>query len=552
DEKIRAAELLMAQEGMEEQATKYLENVIKDYPKAPAAITATGLLITLGLKMNKAEALEKSYPFEAQYSKHPVLVKLKAAREQFQEREKKKKQSGKANELLTEGMRLYESDQIFNSREKLQEVVFNFPDTVEAKDAKKQLDLMDRDETKANEILSVAKILINSPQTHQLARIELGKIKDTYPKTMAQVDALGYLIILDFKEQKDVSREAAYFNVKFPNHQLVPEIKNQQQSFLKISAPTEPGAEQLNVAKKMLEKNLLNEAIKILTGLKTDFPKSPVGIEATGLLIITDLQQCRYTEADIVQYTTINRGSPLSVSILEAQNKALKNCKPEDLAPKIEGMVFIKGGEIKVGIPTQKIHINPYYIDVYEVTTEKYAKCVTAGYCKTSLYSNDKKFDNPGFPVVGVNWKSANNFCQFVGKRLPGEYEWEWAAVGAQSEKPYPDKSILPAIAHFKENTSYQTPTQKVGTKDPNDIGLYDMIGNVAEWVADWYSSQYYSNIPYQNPKGPKSGSKRVHRGGNWSSSDNLLLPLNRSFDYESKMRNTLGFRCASDFKLNK
>ncbi|MBU2515080.1 SUMF1/EgtB/PvdO family nonheme iron enzyme [bacterium] len=552
DEKIRAAELLMVQPGLEQQAIKYLKSVIQDYPKSPAAITATGLLITLDLMMDIGEALEKSYSFEAQYSKHPVLVKLKAARDQFQEREKKKKQSGKANILLAEGMELYKNDQIFNAREKLQAVVFNFPDTEEAKEAKSQLDLMDQEEAKANEILAVAKILINSPQTHQLARIELVKIKDSFPKTIANVEALGYLIILDFKEQKDVSRDAAYFLVKYPNHQLVPEIKKHQQTFLKVTAPKEPGAEQLDVAKKMLKNGLLDEGLKILAGLAMDYPKSPVGIEATGLIILSNLQKCQYSEVDIVQYTTLNRDSPLSVSILEAQNKALKSCKLEDLAPKIEGMVFIKGGEVKVGIPLQTIALDPYYIDIHEVTNEKYLKCVDSGYCKRSLYIEDDRFNGPSHPVVGVSWKSADNYCQSVGKRLPGEYEWEWAAVGAQFEKPYPDKSILPAIAHYKDNTSYQNPTQKIGIKDPNGIGIYDMIGNVSEWVADWYSIQYYSNIPYQNPKGPESGSKRVHRGGNWSSADNLLLPLNRSFDYESKMRNTLGFRCVKDYTPNK
>ncbi len=549
DEKLRAAELLMGQEGLEKQAQNYLESIIKDFPKAPAAITASGLLIILDLKADKEDSLEKSFTFEAQYNNHPVLVKLQAEREKYQERVRKKKLSSKAGVLLAEGMEFYEKDEIFNAREKLQELVFNYPETDEAKEAKSKLEVMDQEEAKANEILAVAKILIKSPQTQQLARAELEKIPATYPKTMANVDAKGYLILLDFKEQKDASRDAAYFLVKYPTHSLVPDIKKQQESFLKITAPKEPGAEDLKIAKQMLEKGLTDEAMKTLVALKNDYPKSPVGIEASGLVILTNLQQCIYSEVDIVQYTTVHRDAPLSVTILEAQNKALKTCKPEDLAPKIEGMVFIKGGEVKVGIPQQTINLNPYYIDIYEISNEEYTVCVEAGYCKKSIYSKNNKFNKPDYPVVGISWKSANNYCQFVEKRLPGEYEWEWAAVGAQAEKAYPDKSILPAIAHFKENTSYRNPTQKIGTKDANPIGLYDMVGNASEWVQDWHSTPYYANIPYQNPKGPETGTKRVHRGGNWSSTDKLLIPLNRSFDYESKKRNTLGFRCAKDFK---
>jgi formylglycine-generating enzyme required for sulfatase activity/TolA-binding protein len=545
DKKVRAAELLMGQQGMEKQARGYLNSVIKNYTKSPAAITAVGLILVLDFGSEDNTALKKSYDFEVQYPQHPVTLKIKAARNQYQERLKNKEQKGKADVLLAEGLSLYDANKIFESREKFQAIIFHFPSMKEAENAKSMLEKMDKDEAKANEILAAVKILINNPQTYTLAENELLKIKAQYPKTMANVDAMAYLIILNFKNRKDASRESAYFLANFPNHHLAPEVKKEQQSFLKIASPTEPGAEQLNVAKKLLDNKLVDQAIKILSDLKKEYPKSSVGKEATGLLIMTNLQRCKYSESDIVAWVAVNRDSPLSVSILEEQNKALKNCKSEELAPQIEKMVFIKGGEITVGIPKQKIAVDPYYMDVYEVTNDEYNKCVETGRCKKSLYHKKKKFNQVDLPVVGVNWKSANNYCLFVKKRLPGEYEWEWAALGAQNKVDYPDSSILPAIAHFKDNTSYKKPTQKTGIKEPNAIGLFDMVGNVSEWVADWYDLQYYSNIPYQNPKGPGKGSKRVHRGGNWSSAGNLLVPLNRSFDYESKKRNTLGFRCA-------
>ena len=122
-------------------------------------------------------------------------------------------------------------------------------------------------------------------------------------------------------------------------------------------------------------------------------------------------------------------------------------------------------------------------------------------------------------PVQEVSWCGAKAFCEWVGKRLPTEAEWENAARGGLVGKKYPWGDTEPdcSDSNFKYEDEFCVgDTMPVGSYEPNEYGLYDMAGNEWEWVNDFYDIEYYSSSPSSNPTGPESGSFKVIRGGSW------------------------------------
>ena len=157
--------------------------------------------------------------------------------------------------------------------------------------------------------------------------------------------------------------------------------------------------------------------------------------------------------------------------------------------------------------------------------------------------------DGPDSPVDCVDWYEAKAFCEAVGGRLPTEAEWEYAARGGTTMKYYcgNDPECLDGIAWWGYNSGNHM--HDVKGKAPNAYGLYDMLGNVWEWVNDWYDSDYYEYSPGANPQGPESGSDRVIRGGSFDFYDygtGYFLRVSYRYDaYPSDDNDNLGFRCA-------
>ncbi len=195
-----------------------------------------------------------------------------------------------------------------------------------------------------------------------------------------------------------------------------------------------------------------------------------------------------------------------------------------------EGMVLIPGGTFWMGCvpgdgecfgdekPRHQVTVSPFWMDTHEVTVAQYEECVNAGVCKVPFVDEGGEYYNwgrPGrrnHPVNGVDWSDAVGYCEWRGKRLPTEAEWEYAARGGkEGEVRY---GQLDSVAWYEGNSGGRT--HPVGQKLPNGYGLYDMLGNVWEWCWDWYDDGYYGRSPSRDPRGPESGTSRVLRGGSW------------------------------------
>ncbi len=237
------------------------------------------------------------------------------------------------------------------------------------------------------------------------------------------------------------------------------------------------------------------------------------------------------------------------------------------------GDAFNEGSSASNGggneLPVHNVCISAFQMDVYEVTNAQYKQCVDSGICTApgnsssdtrSSYYGNSTYDN--YPVIYVNWSQANTYCNWIQlKRLPTEAEWEYAARGGLSGKRFPwGDTISCANANYYPDTQYSYDTQgstgycvgggdtlEVGSYSANGYGLFDMAGNVWEWVNDWYSDTYYSSSPTNDPTGPSSGSQRVLRGGAWNSGALHLRTSMRYiyFSQPSSQYEMIGFRCA-------
>ena len=225
-----------------------------------------------------------------------------------------------------------------------------------------------------------------------------------------------------------------------------------------------------------------------------------------------------------------------------------------------EELVLIPSGEFFMGSdsegdhnPVHKVYIDAFYMDKYEVTNAKYLKfCKVTGHQLPEFWNMEGfrcGVDYPNHPVVGVSWNDAVEYAVWSGKRLPTEAEWEYAARGGLVGMNYPNgKTLNPSYGNYTK--SEKKGPVAVGSYAPNGFGLYDMQGNVVEWVLDFYDRNYYSSSPSVNPQGPSSGKFRVIRGGGWHSGPYCNRVYYRNALPPNWVDFNVGFRCAKDFNL--
>ena len=243
------------------------------------------------------------------------------------------------------------------------------------------------------------------------------------------------------------------------------------------------------------------------------------------------------------------------------------------IVPIIPDFVTVRGGTFEMGQPDpnigsilkeekngwtadeQPVHtvtLSDFNISTTEVTFEQYD-----AFCDAT---DRKKPDDEGWgrgdrPVIYVTRRDAIAFCEWLSEeidetiRLPSEAEWEYAARGGNESRnyTYSGGNNLDGVGWCRGNSNNMT--NPVGKKQPNELGLYDMSGNVSEWCSDWYHPDYYSSSPKNNPQGPKSGENGALRGGSWSLSDEGCRVASRFEGIPDYWGSDNGFRCVKSVK---
>ena len=238
-----------------------------------------------------------------------------------------------------------------------------------------------------------------------------------------------------------------------------------------------------------------------------------------------------------------------------------------------EKMIKVDGGSYIMGAmehghkddnSEHEVTVYTFYMDKCEITNSEYIVFLKAiasrevlryidiedDECKIKKNGNNfviiDGFEN--YPVVKVSWYGADAYAKYMGKRLPTEAEWEYAARGGKYEKSYKysGSNFIEDVANCKLGNN-DVKCCLVGSKKPNELGIYDMTGNVWEWCEDWYSQNYYIYSPSINPQFINDTDKKVIRGGGYTATPAHSQVSYRGLDRPAARQKSYGFRCVRD-----
>ena len=197
--------------------------------------------------------------------------------------------------------------------------------------------------------------------------------------------------------------------------------------------------------------------------------------------------------------------------------------------------------------PLHEVTISGLLVDRTEVDVGNYRACVEAGVCRASAFAADPILGRDRHPVVGVTWRDAVKYCGWVGKRLPTEAEWEYAAR-LPTFSPFPwEGRFAPTKANGRGTVDGYPKTAPVGSfpEGKSVSAILDMAGNAAEWTSDWFDGAYYGRSEKKDPKGPSAPTgQRTVRGGSWADPPHVLRSMSRQALDPNASRDSVGFRC--------
>ena len=205
--------------------------------------------------------------------------------------------------------------------------------------------------------------------------------------------------------------------------------------------------------------------------------------------------------------------------------------------------------------PEHQVFLKGFFLDRKEVTQTEYmrfAKMTKRSMPRIEVFEDDQsKLLQPDFAAMSVSWDDATAYCKWAGKRLPTEAEWEKAGRGEGKRRyPWGDKFAVNAanVDGSEDGYKYLAPPGSFEA-GRSPYGLYDMTGNVAEWVADSYDEGYYKKSPYRDPKGPDNADLKVVRGGSWRETEHNARLSKRFAAKHWRTDITIGIRCAADLE---
>ena len=301
-----------------------------------------------------------------------------------------------------------------------------------------------------------------------------------------------------------------------------------------------------------------------LPGKKSfQFSKRNVGIILGGLMITTLIVVAALggfnSRGDSQPENSLTSDASLTPG---SQDSIPSNDSNPTLVSEKDGMtmVFVPAGEFLMGsqsgkgeydeFPNHLVYLDSYWIDQTEISNAMYKECVKANVCtepylKSSRtrvsYYNDPDYSS--FPVVDVNWFQAQNYCDWAGRELPSEAQWEKASKGTD-ERIYPWGNELSNSIPVNFSEVYGDTEMVDSFPDgASPFGALNMAGNVNEWVNDWYGK--YTASSENNPEGPSIGSEKVYRGGSWYDVSHYIRTTNREHTKPQSWNHGIGFRCA-------
>ena len=275
-----------------------------------------------------------------------------------------------------------------------------------------------------------------------------------------------------------------------------------------------------------------------------------------------------------IQYHGIPTATREQVTALKAEVQKMTISKQQEKPT--DEMVVIKGGCFQMGSdsggpderPAHKVCLSSFKIGKYEVRQK---------FFQNIMKNNPSQFPGADLPTDSVSWEDARDYCKKQGYRLPTEAEWEFAARAGTTNDFYWGDAVIGKEANFCDSkcdlnsrdanlTDGFKNTAPVGSFPPNPFGLYDMAGNVGEWVFDWMpvNENYYSISPEKNPRGSRpelnacsgvdcvgsySITQKVNRGGSWNKKPSEMRSANRMDSHFQLRSDGTGFRCAADIK---